>query len=419
MWPFKKRITIPDEDKTATMSSGDHAKLIETVRSDNAQQLKDLLSSGADPNAVNDDGDTVLMVTSGYYGRPHYKAARILLDHGADVNIRANNGYTALSLAAAAESLEMVDLLLQNGAHVGPREKENLTQVMIKAAGVQPSCDVVKLCLDHGVDPNHGSDRYFGMSAIMTAVHHCNLDIVRLIIDRSASVEAHSGALRHAVHCYISTVKELPPDPHLTVRMSGGRLTREEVLRRHLDVIRMLVDHGADVNAQDDHGNTAMKSALKAEEDVRGVRGDLSNLRRLIEFLRSEKPDLREQLELLLKADKLNQVGSYEEAITNYDKVISSEMQSGFTTPGGVRAAALYGKGNSLMRLGSYKDAITYFDRSLEINSNFSMAWNNKGIVMIELGKNTEALHCFSKALEIDPKDKVALHNYNKLLGER
>ena len=123
---------------------------------------------------------------------------------------------------------------------------------------------------------------------------------------------------------------------------------------------------------------------------------------------KTEEPDLKEQLELLLKADKLNQAGRYDEAITHYDKVISSKL----------RSAALGGKGNSLMRLCNYNDAIAYFDRALEMSPNFSMAWNNKGIVMIELGKRAEAMHCFSKALEIDPQDKVALHNYNRLLME-
>lgn len=61
-----------------------------------------LLDSGANINAQNISGETALMKAATYnYG----EIARILIKHGADVNIRRTDGNTAISAIEAAPSL--------------------------------------------------------------------------------------------------------------------------------------------------------------------------------------------------------------------------------------------------------------------------------------------------------------------------
>jgi ankyrin repeat protein len=54
----------------------------------------------------------------------HTDSVKALLEHGANVNVRANDGGTALMLAAAAGEIEIVRALLSKGADASGRFTE-------------------------------------------------------------------------------------------------------------------------------------------------------------------------------------------------------------------------------------------------------------------------------------------------------
>ncbi len=80
--------------------------------------VKSLLAHGADPNAVDEKGKTVLM----YAAANDHSAAVIpaLVEAGADVNARAPRGASALSHAIESYSEDAVHTLLDAGAQVDP-----------------------------------------------------------------------------------------------------------------------------------------------------------------------------------------------------------------------------------------------------------------------------------------------------------
>jgi tetratricopeptide (TPR) repeat protein len=55
------------------------------------------------------------------------------------------------------------------------------------------------------------------------------------------------------------------------------------------------------------------------------------------------------------------------------------------------------------------------FDKSLEINSEYADAWNNKGVALDKLGKYEEAIKAYGKALEINQKNTTAHSNLGEL----
>jgi ankyrin repeat protein len=81
----------------------------------NVAMVKLLLKSGAKVNAA-PDGYTPLMRAC-FGGRP--KTARLLIDAGADPNLRRHDGQRALHFAAKQGSLACVKLLLKAGADAG------------------------------------------------------------------------------------------------------------------------------------------------------------------------------------------------------------------------------------------------------------------------------------------------------------
>jgi ankyrin repeat protein len=81
-----------------------------------------LIRSGADPNAVNEDGISPLHIAS----YPHYAA--LLLRHGARVNLAAKNGDTPLhSLASERERADVIQVIIDAGGNRRLRNRQGQT----------------------------------------------------------------------------------------------------------------------------------------------------------------------------------------------------------------------------------------------------------------------------------------------------
>ncbi len=61
----------------------------------------------------------------------HAKVARILLEHGADINLQDKKGWTALMLACFFEQDKAAKLLLEHGADVNIKNRKGKTALDI------------------------------------------------------------------------------------------------------------------------------------------------------------------------------------------------------------------------------------------------------------------------------------------------
>jgi N-acyl-D-amino-acid deacylase len=146
--------------------------------------VKLLLDRGADVRAKNSGGFTALHVAA---SRGDAKSAQLLLDAGADPNVRdVALGRTPLHWAAQAGSAEVVALLLERGADPNVRESlSGMTALMEAAASERAREDVVQTLLAAGADPK-ASDRR-GAGASTWALRRGEAGIAR-------DIEARGGA---------------------------------------------------------------------------------------------------------------------------------------------------------------------------------------------------------------------------------
>lgn len=83
-----------------------------------------LLSQGADTNLQADDGTSALMCAA---TKGNKDIVELLLNHGADANLQADDGVTALMCAATQGNEDIVEILLSQGADANIKDNEGST----------------------------------------------------------------------------------------------------------------------------------------------------------------------------------------------------------------------------------------------------------------------------------------------------
>jgi ankyrin repeat protein len=89
--------------------------------------FQELLSRGADANASNDRGTTPLMVSAGAWGHDSPVFLELLLNAHADINATDADGKTPLMAASERGHVEKVRFLLSHGAKADVRDKKGRT----------------------------------------------------------------------------------------------------------------------------------------------------------------------------------------------------------------------------------------------------------------------------------------------------
>lgn len=177
-------------------------------------------------------------------------AARTLLARGADANASVWRGAvqaeTALMLAADAGHEEMARLLLEHGATVDLwTEDKGMTALMFAAAKGHAS--IVQLLLERGANLNAADDD--GSTALILAVEGEHLEVVKLLLSARADVHARrrwsfSGTTALAIAS--AKLNEASKEVRFLEGTAVKDLTAARNLeRQHIRIVRLLREAGA------------------------------------------------------------------------------------------------------------------------------------------------------------------------------
>ena len=125
------------------------APIHNAARNGNVTDVRALLNSGANINARDNDGSTAL-IWAARFG--HLATVRELLDRGANINARSNSGWTALICAIYYGHLAVVRLLLDRGANINARD--HVGQTALSLAAFSEQLPVVRELLKRGANTN-------------------------------------------------------------------------------------------------------------------------------------------------------------------------------------------------------------------------------------------------------------------------
>ncbi|WP_405079385.1 ankyrin repeat domain-containing protein [Paenibacillus chitinolyticus] len=163
---------------------------------------------------------------------------RTLIGEGADVNARDSHGNTPVMAAAINRRPEAVRVLLEAGADVNIRNDRS--DNLFLYAGAEGDMELLRLAISAGADPAL-TNRYGG-TALIPASERGHTDIVRELLTRTQVDVNHVNRLGWTALL------------EAVILGDGGEV--------HRTIIRLLLDHGADVHLPDGDGVTAYRHAV-------------------------------------------------------------------------------------------------------------------------------------------------------------
>jgi ankyrin repeat protein len=155
----------------------------------NAEEVRELISTGANVNAMQADGATALH-WSAYHG--DVALTELLLEAGANPDAANRNGSTPLWLATERGDAAIVESLLEGGAD--PNELLPLGRRPLMLAARSGVIEAVQMLLEFGADPNL-AEAERGTTALMQAADQGHADVVGLLIANGADYAAVSAPL--------------------------------------------------------------------------------------------------------------------------------------------------------------------------------------------------------------------------------
>jgi uncharacterized protein len=241
----------PGDDENAHKQSkqwGGLTALIFAARQGDLETTKALLDAKADVNETSEFGWTPLLVAT---QNRYYKIGLYLLDHGADPNIQNAGGWSPLYLATDNRNIEGGDY---------PTRKPDMDHL-----------DYIKRLLAAGANPNlrmrsstetrtvftHQWLFEDGATPFLRAAQSGDLVLMKLLLEHGADPK-------------IATIWNVTP---LMVASGIGwveGVTYEWSPQQTYDSVKLLLDLGADVNAQDtlDERTALMGAAHKGRNDI-------------------------------------------------------------------------------------------------------------------------------------------------------
>jgi ankyrin repeat protein len=151
----------------------------------NATTLAQLLKLGAEVNAHNDANATALMWAAGDIDK-----TRLLVDHGADVNVRSDDLRTPLMMAARRPGgAPIVQFLLERGANPNPNARPDTASSPLLEAATAGDVASFELLLQHGATVKADGEYVLAM-AVLTRCDKCVDLAVAKITDKAVYTAA-------------------------------------------------------------------------------------------------------------------------------------------------------------------------------------------------------------------------------------
>ncbi|MEX1026428.1 MAG: ankyrin repeat domain-containing protein [Candidatus Paceibacterota bacterium] len=285
--------TSDDREVESSKHAGDvrqRQAVIDAAKSGDIAALKGELRQGHDVNARDETaGMTALMWAA---QNADAETVHFLIDSSADVNMRSDNGRTALYMAMSnpKHRVEIVRTLLAKGAKPSMQENPENWWLRIYGRALQTGAEpeIFKLLLNSGLDLNPPEE--WSWQPLPKAAAYGRADVVELLLERGAAIDTTPGSEKTVLMRAAGAVHPLRSDPIRTLQLlldAGAdaqiqRADRDGMTALHYAAetagplssakIDLLLKAGAKVDARNNEGRTSLMLAALNSSDASPVR---------------------------------------------------------------------------------------------------------------------------------------------------
>jgi ankyrin repeat protein len=356
--PMIEALLKAGADSNTTSSADGQTVLMTAARAGNLDAVTTLLQHGANVNAKESyKGQTALMWAA---AERHSNVVAALLDHGADwkvvsqerdnkipklsaassVTPMARGGLTALMFCGREGDIGTAKLMLDHGADVNEPGGDGVTALVVGLMNKHYA--FAKFLLDRGADPNLADGR--GLAALYAAVDSRNEDYSAMpsrVGDEppAASLEAINALLDHGANLNAKLTKNLPGRSG----MDAGDLTLDEgatpLMRAaragDTAVMTILLAKGADPKLTTKEGSTAFMFAAGVGYRDKNTRGtEPAALEAVKLAFTTTNPDINQansKGETALHGAALRGADTIVQYLIEHGAKINAKMKQGFT----------------------------------------------------------------------------------------
>ena len=246
--------------------------LMTCAQTGNAEAVRALLARGANPNVKETRrGQTALMWA---VAGKHSEAVRALVEKGADVRARSNTGFTPLLFAAQQGDLESARILLAAGADVEESTPQHGSGLVVAAASGHESFGIY--LLERGAKANVAD--VYGVSALHYAVGKGLSLLTGIVYDPAYRVRPSNlpklvqALLSNGADRNARVTKGYPnylvsPDTP-PINLVGATPFFLATVSADVELMRILADAGADISVNGRANNTPLMVAAGAAQDA-------------------------------------------------------------------------------------------------------------------------------------------------------
>jgi len=159
---------------------------------------------------------------------------KILIKKGANLNIKSNKGFTALSIAASQYGLDFLIYLKENGVKI-----ESDSNILFNAIGNEySSYEIIEYLIKEGFDINSLGN--MGRTPLMYSIQHKNYSATWQLLNNGADVKF--------------------------VNPQGKDVLMLLLEAKEKELVQFVIDKGIDVTRRDSEGNNYLHYAIKSKD---------------------------------------------------------------------------------------------------------------------------------------------------------
>ncbi|XP_046554913.1 serine/threonine-protein phosphatase 6 regulatory ankyrin repeat subunit A-like [Haliotis rubra] len=197
------------------------------------------------------NNDAFLLHTAVQHG--NIECASLLLKKGIEVNTQDRNGNTPLHIAVKHNQVKSVDLLLSKHALVDMKNSNGCIPLLCMKLTSLPELNIVTRLIKAGSDINEVDAQ--NRTLLYKATEYGHLALVKYLCNKGANVN-------------MDTQQNIPNIAITEERKLCKRVILAACRNADIDVVKLLCEHGADVDVADDNGETVIHKSAASPIDA-------------------------------------------------------------------------------------------------------------------------------------------------------